>query len=146
MIADFLKRLIQPEPETLQTADANLALVALLVRIARSDGQYDPEEKARIDTISTQRFGLSPFEATALRGEAEELEKIAPDTVRFTRAIKDAVVFDERVGVVEALWQVVLADGERDQAENALMRMVAPMLGVSDVESAQARQRAQAKV
>lgn len=141
MFADFLKRLTQPDPAPLPDEDARLALTALLVRVARSDNDYDAEEAALIDRIVAGRFGLGPFEATALRKNGEVLESEAPDTVRFTRAIKEAVPFDDRVGVIEALWQVVLADGERDDRENALLRMVAPLLGVSDVESALARQR-----
>ncbi|MEM8617720.1 MAG: TerB family tellurite resistance protein [Pseudomonadota bacterium] len=144
MIADFLKRLVAPEPEQLAPADSRLALTALLVRIARSDGDYDAQEIKRIDMILAQRYALSPFEVAKLRGEAEALEAAAPDTVRFTRAIKDAVAYEDRIGVIEALWQVVLADGERDEAENALLRMVAPMLGVSDVDSALARKRVEA--
>ncbi|MGY3436346.1 MULTISPECIES: tellurite resistance TerB family protein [unclassified Marinovum] len=141
MFADFLKRLTQPEPASLPDDDARLALTALLVRVARSDESYDDDERALIDKIAAGRFGLSPFEATALRKEAEQLETEAPDTVRFTRAIKDQVPFEARIGVIEALWQVVLADGERDDAENALLRMVAPMLGINDRDSALARQR-----
>ena len=69
------------------------------------------------------RHGLSPFEATKLRGEAEALEAQAPDAVRFTRAIKDGVPYEERISVNEALWEVVLADGERDHEENSLLRV-----------------------
>ncbi len=142
MFGDFLKRLTQPGPAPLPDADARLALTALLVRIARSDGSYDPAEIDRIDRIVAARYGLSPFEASRLRGEAEALEAEAPDTVRFTRAIKDAVPYEDRLGVVESLWQVVLADGERAQEEDALLRLVASLLGVSDVDSALSRQRA----
>jgi uncharacterized tellurite resistance protein B-like protein len=42
-----------------------------------------------------------------------------------------------------ALWSVALADGQRDAMEDRLMRMVATLLGLNDVESAQARQRAE---
>ena len=65
--------------------------------------------------------------------------------MRFTRAIKDAVPYENRLEIIEALWEVVLADGERDEAENALLRMVAPMIGVSDVDSAMARKKVQAQ-
>lgn len=143
MFADFLKRLTQPTPDALPDEDARLALTALLVRIARSDGTFDTGEASTIDRITAQRYGLSPFEATALRQQGEALEAEAPDTVRFTRAIKDAVAYDDRIGVIEDLWKVVLADGERDQAEDALLRMVAPMLGINDRDSAMARQRVQ---
>ncbi|MEL7050094.1 MAG: TerB family tellurite resistance protein, partial [Pseudomonadota bacterium] len=107
MFADFLKRLIEPSPLNLPEPDSRLALVALLVRLARSDGDYADTEVARIDRIIAKRYQLGPFEAARLRGEAETLEAEAPDTVRFTRAIKDAVAYEDRTGVVEALWEVV---------------------------------------
>ncbi|MDX2485828.1 MAG: TerB family tellurite resistance protein [Pseudodonghicola sp.] len=142
MFRDFLSRLIQPEPAALSNDDARLALTALLVRVARSDNDYASSERDRIDRVTVARYGLSPFEATGLRGRAETLESEAPDTVRFTRAIKDAVPYEDRRAVVEAAWSVVLADGERAQEEDALLRLVANLLGVNDRDSALARQRA----
>ena len=141
MFADFLKRLTAPDPDPLPDDDARLALTALLVRIARADGSYLDSEVARIDRVSAHRYGLSPAEAAALRGKAEALESEAPDTVRFTRAIKDAVAFEDRASVIEALWELALADGERDDEEDALIRMVANFLGINDRDSALARQR-----
>ncbi|MGR3485654.1 MAG: tellurite resistance TerB family protein [Paracoccaceae bacterium] len=141
MFADFLRRLTAPDPQPLPEMDSRLALAALLVRIAKSDGEYAQAEIARIDRILAARFGVDPVAAMKLRARAEQLEAQAPDTVRFTRAIKDSVAYEDREGVVEALWEVVLADGERDEEEDALLRMVAPMLGVADQDSALARQR-----
>ncbi|MBF9031402.1 TerB family tellurite resistance protein [Rhodobacterales bacterium HKCCE3408] len=139
MFGELIRRLTAPEPETLPDNDARLALAALLVRIARADGTYAQGEIDRIDRILAARHGLNPFEAAKLRGDAEALESEAPDTVRFTRAIKDAVPYEERIGVISALWQVVLADGVRDDEEDALLRLVAPMLGVNDRDSNLAR-------
>ncbi len=141
MFENFLNRLFQPEDDQFADEDARLALSALLVRVARSDGDYEAAEQSRIDRIIATRYGLSPFEASKLRGEAEGLEAEAPDTVRFTRAIKDAVPYDHRIAVIEALWQVALADGERDEEEDALLRLVASLLGINDRDSALARQR-----
>ena len=141
MFADFLKRLTAPEPAPLPDEDARLALTALLVRIAKSDGDYAGAEKTQIDAAMTQRYSLSAEAMTKLRADAEALEAEAPDTVRFTRAIKDAVAYDERLGVIEALWSVVLADGKRTSEENALMRMVASFLGIEDMDSHMARKR-----
>lgn len=146
MFGDFLKTLLQPQPVQLPDADARLALAALLVRVARADGRYDPEEAARIEKVLMQRYQLSPFEAAKLRGEAELLEAEAPDTVRFTRAIKDAVPFEDRIGVLEGLWSVVLADGQRDQGEDALLRLVSNLLGINDRDSALARQRVETRM
>ena len=142
MFSDFLSKLTQPKPDPLVEDDARLALTALLVRLARSDNDYSDSEMARIDRISAERYGLSPFESAALRARAEDLEAEAPDTVRFTRAIKEAVAYENRLAVVQALWSVALADGHRTGEEDSLLRLVVSLLGVSDVDSALARQKA----
>ncbi|MEZ5674705.1 Uncharacterized conserved protein, tellurite resistance protein B (TerB) family [Thalassovita litoralis] len=145
MFADFLKRLVQPSPARLPDADARLALSALLVRVARSDGHFDANERARILAILSTRYGLDQTGAATLLADAEQLESEAPDTVRFTRAIKDAVAYEDRAAVIEALWQVVLADGNRDDAEDALLRLVANLLGINDRDSALIRQRVESR-
>lgn len=145
MFDALLSRLVAPEPEKLDDADCRLALGALMVRLARADGIYNDYEIAHIEHVLTTRYGLSAEEASSLRGEAEVLEAEAPDTVRFTRAIKAAVPYEERNQVVEALWQVALSDG-RGHEEDALMRLVAPMIGINDRDSALARQRVEAKL
>ena len=141
MFSDFLKRLTQPDPAQLPDADARLALTALLVRIAKSDNDYAPAERAQINRIIGTRYGLNEAEIADLRSDAQALEAEAPDTVRFTRAIKDAVPYESRLDVIEALWSVVLADGTRSDEENALLRLVSNLLGVTDTDSALVRQR-----
>ena len=111
------------------------------MRVARSDNDYAAAEAKLIEDIAVERYNLSPAEAAALRTEAEGLEAEAPDTVRFTRAIKDAVPYDNRLAVIEALWKIVLADGTRAKEEDALLRLVANLLGITDKASALARQR-----
>ncbi len=141
MFGDLLSRLLAPAPEILPDEDARLALSALMVRLARADGHYDADERARITGILSGRYGLDEAGAEALRGDAEALEAEAPDTVRFTRAIKDAVPHEARAEVIEALWQVALADGAREAHEDSLIRLVTSLLGLTDQESARARQR-----
>ena len=121
---------------------ASEAMAALMVRISKSDDDYSATEIARIDAVLGLLYQLSADQAAKLRQTAEALEAEAPDTVRFTRAIKEEVPYEERFDVVRALWQVVLADGARDAEEDALMRLLASLLGVNDRDSALARQRA----
>lgn len=141
MLNSLLSFLNGTTSEPLPEADLNVALAALLVRVARSDDDYAQAEKDQIDQVLAARFALTPAAAEALRHEGEALEAQAPDTVRFTRAIKDGVPYEERLGVIEALWKVVLADGVRDSDENALLRLVADLLGVNDRDSNTARLR-----
>jgi uncharacterized tellurite resistance protein B-like protein len=142
MFETLLRHLLAPAPERLPDPEAKLALAALLVRIARSDGDYSDRERAQIDSVIGETFGLVPAAAAATRAEAEVLEEEAPDTVRFTRALKEAVAHDNRCALIEGMWRVVLVHGQSDE-EAALMRLVANLLGISDVDSALARQRAE---
>ncbi|MCP5085420.1 MAG: TerB family tellurite resistance protein [Rhodobacteraceae bacterium] len=142
MLDTLLKFLSNPQSEpSLKPADARIALTALLVRVARADHHYARSEIAVIQKILCNRYGLSDTEAEQLRCEAEELEAAAPDMVRFTKAVKDAVPLEERAVVVEALWQVALADGHRDHEEEGLLRLVVNLLGINDRDSGLARQR-----
>lgn len=140
---DLLRRLLAPEPAPLPEPDAQLALATLLVRIARTDGFYAVEEVERIDRVLSLRYGLDPFATAKLRAEAEDMEHEAPDTVRFTRALKEAVPLEDRAELMTAFWSVALADGLREAHEDRLMRLVANLLGLTDVESALARQKAE---
>ena len=60
---------------------------------------------------------------------------VADDHPAFRAGIRDAL---EKGGQVEVV-------GEADDGEDALLRMVAPMLGLTDQESAMARQRVEEK-
>lgn len=130
---------------SLSTDDAQTALAALMVRIARSDGDYAAVERDVIRQVLIRRYGLASPALDALMDEAEELESKAPDTVRFTRVLKDHVPYEERTELLSCLWSVALADGERDSEENALLRMLASLLGVSDKDSALARKAAETR-
>lgn len=142
MFADLIRRLTTPhEGGALSRDDARVALAALMVRLARSDGGYSDVERRRIEAVLATQYRLAAGEAALIRSEAERAEAAAADTVQFTRLIKAAVPYDERVGVVEALWRVAAADGINAE-EHGIMRLVANLLGVVDQDSALARQRA----
>ena len=132
---------MEPEPHTLKVEDARLAITALLVRVARSDNNYEKSEIAKIDKILEVRYNISETEILSLRNQAEILELEAPDTVRFTRAIKNALPYEERKHLMEALWAVALADGVRDIEEDALLRLITKLLGITDIESNTARKK-----
>lgn len=147
MLKHILSILSGDTPENkMDETDAKLAMAALLVRVARADDDYDAREIEVIDTVLAKNYQLTTEQTQALRIEAEALEEQAPDTVRFTRVIKEAVPFEERSHIIESLWQVVLADEHRDEDEDSFLRLVSNLLGVNDRDSAIARQKAQASI
>ncbi|MEO1328321.1 MAG: TerB family tellurite resistance protein [Pseudomonadota bacterium] len=147
----MIKRLLDalaaaPTPADKPAIGPDLAVAALLVHAARSDGDYAETEKAAIDALLSDAFDLTGDAALALRRSAEASDADASDIVRFTRVLKDALSEDERVAFLERMWRVVLADGSRDPQEDVLMRRLAGLLYVPDARSNAARRRAQASL
>ncbi|MEM9062995.1 MAG: TerB family tellurite resistance protein [Pseudomonadota bacterium] len=128
-------------PDAPKHDPAQVALAAVLIEAALADGHYAAEEQAQIGRILEARFDLDETEAAALRAEAQIVQSEATDLVRFTRVIKDTVPYEDRVGVIEAVWRVIYADGDRDYEESALVRRLAGLLYVPDREAGLARQR-----
>ena len=142
MLKNILKIFNAETPVILEHNDARLAITALMIRVARSDNDFSEAEFLNIKKLASQRFELNMEETDKLIKEARAIEEQAPDTVRFTKSIKEAVAFEDRSSLVEDLWAIVLTDNYRDANEDALIRTVVSLLGVSDQESALARQRA----
>lgn len=142
MIGDLLRRLFSDDQanDPLPIEQERLALAALLVRVARTDGNYTADERDRIDRVLARYFRLSAGEAESLRRDGETAEADAPDTVRFTRVLKETVPYENRTGLVEALWSVAASDGINAD-EHGLLRLVANLIGVSDQDSGLARQK-----
>ena len=118
-----------------------IAVAALMVRVAHADAEFTDCEKQVVLSVLQTRFDLPPAPAQALLDAATLAEAQASDAVSFTRTIKDHINIDDRDEVIEALWAVALADGTRDDQENAELRLMAKLLGVTDRASGMARQR-----
>jgi uncharacterized tellurite resistance protein B-like protein len=146
MIDLFLRLARGKADQRLSQADERTALAAILVEAANADGAYDAEESERIARVLAARYDLSPTAAVALRAEGEAAQAAAADLVRFTRAVKDAIAHEDRVGVIEAVWEVIYADGVREMHESALIRKLCGLLHIDDREAAFARQRVVARL
>ena len=128
----------KPEPRHLPQPDAQLALGALLVRIALADHNYQASEVGQIDRILSATFDLKPLEAAKLRATCEALERDAPGTPEFARILREEVTYEERQALAAAMWSIVLADGEIDAEEETLLENIEIALGLEarDIEAA----------
>ncbi len=146
MISSLLRKLSGGDgaEEPLTQDEGRVAVAALLVIAAHADHNYDEIERTQIERALAQRYGLDQAAAAALRAEGEEAEHASMDLYRFTSRVKSDVPYEERAAVIEAMWRVVLADGEREKHEETLMRRVTDLLGLDPRESIEARRRVQA--
>ena len=144
MLTRILNAFAAPKPQPLPEPDEKLALGALMVRVAKSDHTYKFSEISQIDRLLARLNGLKPIEAAKMRATCEKLDKAAPATEEFAHLIRETVSFEARIDALEALWEVVLADGKRREEELLVVGEVREALGLSEADSDKARMIAEA--
>jgi len=108
--------------------DLRVATCALLVEIGRIDETFTREELETVLSILEDKYGLSKEHADALIAEAEaELDK-SLDLWQFAKLINENYTNEEKIEIVEILWQVVYVDGKMDQYEHYLMNKLKNLL------------------
>ncbi|MAB13986.1 TerB family tellurite resistance protein [Parvibaculum sp.] len=143
-----LKSFLQGAPSEAEdkSDELQIAVVALLIRAATTDAKFGEEERAAIRRIALQSFSLEEKDLDHLIGEAENAENETMDLHRWVQTIKKAYDEEERIGLIEKMWEVVYADGVLDDYEANLLRRVAGLIYVPDRASGQARQRVLARL
>ena len=121
--------------------ELELAATALLVEAALMDGNFDAVEREKVAHLLEVRFALEKVEAEALIEDATDKIRQSPQLYGFTRVVKDRFDHDDRVELMEMLWEVAYADGELHDFEANLMRRIAGLIYVSDRDSGAARKR-----
>lgn len=126
-----------PDPEL----DAQFAIAALLVRLAKSDAHYAVEEIAEIDRILARTWDLNPVAAMKLRAQAERIEAEAPETAAFTEQVQAHTPYQDRAQLFDAMWDVSLADRRFLDTESRFLDQIATALGITpdDIEAAARR-------
>ena len=126
--------------------EIQIASAALLVEAACMDGEFDSNERQRILYLIVDQFNLNKEEGAILIKEAEKLVDQAGDLYAFTRIVKDKYSMDQRVKMIEMLWEVAFADGKADHYEKNLISRVAGLIFVSDKDRGEARKRVLARL
>jgi uncharacterized tellurite resistance protein B-like protein len=121
--------------------ELRLALTALLIEAAFSDNHFEEAERAVIRRLIERRFNLSHSDARSLLSAAEATASQSAELYHFTRIINERLSFEQRVELIEMLWEVAYADGVLDEYEDSLLRRVAGLVYVPDRERGMARQR-----
>ena len=123
-----------------------LAASALLVETAIMDGHFDDAERATIQKLLGARFSLEAAEAASLVAEAEQAVGESHQLFRFTKAINDHFSLEQRVELMEMLWEVAYADGVIDDYEENLLRRIAGLIYVTDRDRGTTRNRVRARL
>ncbi len=137
---DQLMRMLK-SPEASRRSDLRLSVAVLLLEAARQDDQFDSAERAVIAQLLTRKFDLTPDECSVLLEAGEVRAAQMVQLHGHTSEVFEQMTSEERVGMVEMLWEVAYADGVLDPEEDLLIRRVAGLIHVTDRERVVARQQ-----
>lgn len=132
---DSLKRFFNPPAADGPAAagddpehDIRIATCALFLEMARIDGKFTPQEMETVLSIMKEKYGLSGEHADALVAEADKELEDSVDLWQFARLINENYSIDEKIEVIETLWQMVYVDGKMDEYEHYLMNKLRNLL------------------
>ena len=107
-----------------------LATAALLVEIMQSDDETSGVERAAIVNAVRKHFALTDIEASTLIDLAHEELDNSVDYFQFTSLINSNFTYEQKVAIIENLWQVAFADGVLDLYEEHTVRKISELLHV----------------
>ncbi len=108
----------------------SIATCALLLEMAHSDSEFSAEEKQHILEILKKNFVLGENDAEDLLLLAEQERKESLDLWQFTNLINENYSREDKLKVVDTLWQVIFTDGKINQHEDYLIRKLTNLLNL----------------
>ena len=128
----FKKKKITAKQQT--SFEIELTAAVLAYEIARSDGEVSEDEllvlMEEIESISA-KVGKDKFEILKI------IEIYSKDSIsfhEFIEDINDSYSKEEKHSLLEFMWKIAYADGKLDVDEERLVRRVADLIRIKDIE------------
>lgn len=141
-LAAFFQGLAPQQNAEFSDDDTRVLAVALCFQVMEADGLIQPAERKLLKVKLRERLGLDDRKLEALLQAGRKAESEAVDYYRFTSELKRRLDAESRLALVHVLWDIVYADGVRNEMEEHILWRIADLLGISDRERILARQDA----
>jgi len=141
-LPNILNNIFQPpENNKNEEYDNKIATSVLFLELAYADFKITEEEEEGIYINLEKFFNLAKDEVDELIRIAREKRNDRQDIWIFTNQIKQHFSRDRKIKIIELLWQLVFSDGKMDKYEEALMRKISNLLGLTHGEMIQAKNK-----
>tara|TARA_B100000674_G_C37388722_1_gene710842 strand:- start:105 stop:506 length:402 start_codon:yes stop_codon:yes gene_type:complete len=118
-------------------------VAALLIYAAKIDENYSDKEE-KIIKEALLKIGASKDELDKLVKEAKKIEESSNQILDFTREVKNMNI-DNKIKIVETLWQIIYSDKNADIYETSLMRRLAGLLYIDSKTMGDIKERVKKK-
>tara|TARA_B100000401_G_scaffold414707_1_gene335786 strand:+ start:251 stop:697 length:447 start_codon:yes stop_codon:yes gene_type:complete len=140
---NILKNFFDSKDRDESDINNNLELLCgLMIEAANTDGVIDQNEKEKINSVLVNVFNESPDDVINILNKAIENRDNSKSLHFYTSKINKEYSEEKKLLLLEILWEIVLSDGKLHDYESSLIRRLAGLLYISDVNSGNARKRA----
>ena len=143
-IMQFFEKHVKPHsvsPDKVSEHSVRIATAALLIEMMRADTKISQDEQRTITNTIRSKFGLNEEETGALLKLAEEEIREATGYFEFTSMINRGLTYEQKIKVIEHLWEGAFADAILDKHEEYMVRKIAGLIHVSHKDFIEAKLR-----
>jgi len=111
--------------------DIRLAVCALFLEMANIDGEFSGSERDNVISLLKRQYGLPDEHILELMETSKKELKGSIDLWQFTNLINQNYSREEKIQIIEMVWEIVYADGRLDRHEDYLVHKLAKLLRLS---------------
>ena len=136
---EYLKRILLPE-NIQQTSSGTtsssaiskyqVATAALLIEIAKADGDFTDDERDRIIELMKKDFNLDDELVGELLELSEQKVSESISIYEFSTIINETFNQEEKIELMKNLWRVIYEDGKLDSHEDRLIKIIGSTLNL----------------
>ncbi|GBE04191.1 MAG TPA: TerB family tellurite resistance protein [Nitrospirae bacterium] len=144
IIKQFFGTYVKPSYEDKDNVSEHalqIATAALLIEMMRADTDISAEEEEKVNTTIRSRFKLTGEETAALIELAGHRIWEATGYFEFTSLMNKGFSYEQKIKVIEHLWEIAYVDGILDKYEEYMVRKIADLIYVSHKDFIDAKLR-----
>ncbi|MFT7186055.1 MAG: putative tellurite resistance protein B-like protein [Pseudohongiellaceae bacterium] len=141
-ILSFFEDVSKQDAQKTNSHSIDLASLALLIEVAKSDHDISPLELEEIVTLAIKTFGISPSEQTILIAQAKEVANNATSLFEYTSVVNEHYSEKQKFQLILAMWRVAYADSRIDRYEEHLIRKIADLIYLPHMKFIEAKHNA----
>lgn len=130
-ISNIFKKKVTETPDEESLSSISKACSSLLIEVALSDKDFDEEEITSMKEILKTTHGISDETINELVSNAKQTVDESTSLYSYTREVNDNFSYEDKLLLLQSLWDIAYADGNVDKYEEHLIRKISDLIYIS---------------
>lgn len=130
-ISKIFKKKVTETPDEESLSSISKACSSLLIEVALSDKDFDEEEITSMKEILKTTHGISDETINELVSNAKQTVDESTSLYNYTREVNNNFSYDDKLLLLQSLWDIAYADGNVDKYEEHLIRKISDLIYIS---------------